>query len=214
MIKMKLVGALGVFGLVVAACAGGGSEDSEDGSSDECSSDSDCKGERICSDGACVDQPSPNGGSTGSAPPPSCSDVGESCASTGCCNDSNALCVDYGGSLGTVCADRCDQGSDCQTGCCGGLQDGGGTCAPVEYCDWGVPCSGNEYCNSNVCIGWCSEYCSDSNDCASNGWCYSTNGGSQYCFPECSTNADCSMYPGSVCELYETVDGYDIWTCS
>lgn len=48
---------------------------------------------------------------------------------------------------------------------------------------------------------------------AKHGWCYSTNGGSQYCFPECSTDADCSLYPGAVCELYETVDGYNVWTC-
>ncbi len=214
MIKHAVAGALCAFGIVVVACAGGGGEDTEDGNSEECSSDSDCKGDRVCSDGSCVDQPSPNGGSTSSSPPPAeCSEVGESCASTGCCTDGNALCVDYGASVGTLCGAKCEYGNECESGCCGGLKDGGGVCSPYDYCEWGVPCTDDDHCNSNVCLGWCSESCSDSNDCASNGWCYELNGGGQYCFPQCETNSDCSIYPGTVCELFETVDGYDIWTC-
>jgi len=103
MMKETLAGALVAFGVMVAACAGGGSEDSADGNTGECSSDSDCKGDRVCSDGECVEAPSPNGGSSSSGPPPpSCADIGESCASEECCND-GGICVNYGGSLGTLC---------------------------------------------------------------------------------------------------------------
>lgn len=195
------------FGSMMAACEGG-AENSGASGPEQCASDNDCKGDRVCDDGQCV-APSPPSGGSG----PGCSDVDESCSDTGCCNDSDATCVAYGGAVGTMCGSVCEYGSQCKSGCCAGLQEGGGVCAPMEYCDWKVPCDAANYCASDICIGWCSDTCSNSNDCASDGWCYATSGGGQYCYPECSTDADCSMYPGAVCELYETVDGYDVWTC-
>lgn len=73
--------------------------------------------------------------------PPSSScfaDVGETCAKNGDCCDyasGNAVCMAYGGSLGTRCGATCNQGSDCKSGCCVETNLGNRVCAPADACN-------------------------------------------------------------------------------
>jgi hypothetical protein len=236
MIKMTFAGALCAFGLAVVACGGGSSEDSEDdGNSDECSSDSDCKGDRVCSDGDCVDPPSPNGGNGaggsgagtpnggnggngaggnggGGGSPPVCADAGDSCVNVECCDD--AICVDYGGTLGTACGDPCTTGTDCNSGCCASLPNGQGVCAPDEYCGIPAYCEGPGNCLSDTCVGWCTDYCSSDSQCPGDTWCVLNGADYQICFPGCDTNSDCTYLPGTSCQYVTTVNGYGQYVCA
>jgi hypothetical protein len=51
-----------------------------------------------------------------------------------CCGGptDTAVCVNQG--AGPICADRCTNDSQCQSGCCAPLQVGGNVCAPPAYC--------------------------------------------------------------------------------
>jgi len=43
-------------------------------------------------------------------------------------------CVNFGGSVGALCEDYCQSGSDCGTGCCTDLTNGQRACAPTDQC--------------------------------------------------------------------------------
>jgi hypothetical protein len=129
--------------LVGVVCAGGCSSPAiadDDGESSQCDKDADCKGDRICSDGECVD-PEPDskpgasssGGSGGSG---MCLDAGEVCSVNGdCCSflEGDGFCVDDGSAA--RCADACFTNSDCVSGCCAPLEGDGYVCSPVEFCN-------------------------------------------------------------------------------
>lgn len=70
-------------------------------------------------------------------PPPECSNAGEGCAQNGdCCgfDDGESGCIDTGTGKGLVCADYCDVDADCESQCCAPLENGGGACAPAQFC--------------------------------------------------------------------------------
>ena len=108
-----------------------------------CAADVDCKGNRICQDGECVDAgnggssagPGAANGSQGNGPSTgsSCTTpvAGEVCSpADGCCD--GAACIDAG-DAGSRCADRCTESSDCKSGCCAAF-GADNVCAPVAYC--------------------------------------------------------------------------------
>jgi len=72
-----------------------------------------------------------SGGSGGGA----CVATGDPCNVNGdCCEFSSgdALCVGYGSV--DACGATCTAGAQCQSGCCAALKEGGGACAPKEFC--------------------------------------------------------------------------------
>ena len=111
-----------------------------------------------------------------------------------------------------ACAAECNAGSECQSGCCIALDNGGAVCGPPEFCDplpTGSPCSDNYQCASDMCIGWCTEYCSYDYQCPGDTWCVENSSGSQLCFPGCANGWDCSDYSGTSCyDVYTTSDYY------
>ncbi len=101
----------------------------EEADNDGCSDDNDCKGDRVCDDGECVD---PDEASSSR-----CDAVGDACGPDSCCGD--AVCVQYSGDQSfTVCEAPCVDGSQCPSGCCLPVGDGSvSTCSPAEYCGAG-----------------------------------------------------------------------------
>lgn len=108
--------------MLAMACVPTTASDDDDGGG--CQADVDCKGDRVCSDGECVD--------AGEA---SCDAVDEACEADSCCGAS--LCAQYSGEANsfTVCEALCAFDAECPTGCCLPLGDSGSsTCAPSELC--------------------------------------------------------------------------------
>ena len=108
--------------MLAMACVPPTASDDDDGGG--CQADVDCKGERVCSDGECID---PGGAS--------CDAVGEACDASSCCGA--ALCAQYSGEASsfTVCEAICVLDGECPSGCCLPLGDSGSsTCAPAELC--------------------------------------------------------------------------------
>lgn len=228
MVVHKVLGLGSLCFIVPLALAGLGGCSSSKGADDggsECDSDADCKGDRICEEGACVNpEPSSSEGSGASGPggngsgaaPDSCSDAGESCASESCCEDNS--CVDF--DEGDYCAAHCGQGSDCVSGCCAPLEGGGSVCAPANYCGsgpggkpLGMACGSDSECASNDCIGWCTQPCSASSDCGG-GYCVTNEADQNVCFPSCGSTEHCSTFPGTTCQSGSSVEGTDISVCS
>jgi len=80
-------------------------------------------------------------------PPTDCGYTGGACVrSSDCCV--NHVCVNFGDS--TSCAIECTADSQCVTGCCAGLEGGGGACGASSFC--GPPTS--DPCGD--CISACS----------------------------------------------------------
>jgi len=224
--SMKALGLVSVLALVPvlsAACA-------TDDAADECESDKDCRGDRVCEEGECVTPEENEPGATTSAPsttttpPPgdSCAQETEPCsAPSDCCGDSTgtATCVLFDGQ--GYCAHICAGGADCGSGCCAPLeQDSRSVCAPNEYCAGsgiGAPCDSDGECTSNMCAGgsgWCTAYCANSFECPGNNWCIQNAGGTNTCFPGCDTNADCAAFPGTSCQGVSTIDNMSHGVCS
>lgn len=153
------------FGVV--ACGGGEDENNSSGS---CANDNDCKGDRICAAGECVD-PSGSGGGTGN----SSNGGGETGNSsngggeTG--NSSNGGGETGNSSSGGAIGDTCDEHGQCDSQFCrkpAGAFDG--KCA---INDFGEMCQGNSDCEYGACLvandlddfGYCTTTCSDFSDC-------------------------------------------------
>ena len=125
-------------GLGAVACA--------TASADRCSSDNDCKGSRVCSQGICVD-PSNNNNSQDDGGTNnnnnnnnnnSCDSVGTTCTSTAnCCQTgsgigpSGAICI----SNDNLCHAACKTDAECASGCCAAVQGQSlGVCADSSNC--------------------------------------------------------------------------------
>ena len=85
--------------------------------------------------------------------------AGDGCETNGDCCDFNGttdlgagLCVNYGGAA--VCANVCRSHSDCDTGCCGALQedDGYGACALASVCEDDSEPQPSEECITGVFV--------------------------------------------------------------
>lgn len=235
--KKTFMGACWVF-VAATACSSAGSKSSDLGSdagTTGCSSDSDCKGSRVCKSGTCVDPTAPpdsgtssdTGGGCGILPGGPCTATSQCCQSPSvaplgqtCVSDDNA------------CHANCTSDNECESGCCAPLKGQTyGVCASKSYCPSGGigdACASNASCESGNCAGgttgWCTRYCSYSSDCdgdygtqnkyGQDNWCVKNSGGSNVCFPGCSTNADCSWFPGTTCKPASTTTGVSINVCS
>jgi hypothetical protein len=107
---------------------------------DDCSSDTDCKGDRICEGGECINPAGEGGGTAGEGGGPGeCIPGGGECSAAPCC--AGSTCVDAG-DAGMRCGADCTSNDQCQSGCCGTV--GGPTvCAPAAYCAGSDPiCAG------------------------------------------------------------------------
>jgi hypothetical protein len=84
----------------------------------------------------------------------------------------------------------------------------------------GDACSTGSQCESGSCNGkWCSEYCVNNTDCGINSsgalvWCVPNNGGTNTCFPGCSTNSDCYGFAGTTCQSVTAKNGASTRVCS
>lgn len=230
--------------LSIGACACSSSPTSagfggDAGSGAGCTSDSDCKGSRVCKSGECVEGVTDSGTPPPPPPPadagPVCSTPGKSCAtSLDCCPpgagaSKGAVCLtdDY------VCHAKCTTDGECNSGCCAPLKGlSYGACAAKSYCETagvGDSCASGSSCQSGLLCaggtnGWCTHGCSDSSDCNGSyggknkyghyNWCMKTSGGANDCFPGCSTDADCSWYPGTTCKTGSTTVGVSVGVCS
>jgi hypothetical protein len=233
MMGVGLAFAVGCIGCSSASSPGSFGEDA--GASGECSKDSDCKGSRICKSGACVDIPVDSGApakDTGT-PPPDCAEPGETCTGTTCCQASTkapkgAICA----SNDNVCHAKCASNSECVSGCCATVTgETYGACADKSFCPAGGigdGCADASSCKSGLCAGgtdgWCTRTCTYSTDCYGDyatknkyghyNYCVKTTSGSNGCFPSCTTDADCSWYPGMHCASVTTTAGTSVRVCS
>jgi hypothetical protein len=116
-----------IVAMIAAGCApdsGGGDDDDDDDLSPP--------------DAGMVDpppDPTPDAGPP-DQPDPTCDQPGTQCDSNADCCPDTAGCVNFE-EFGAYCAARCNQDSDCVSGCCAPLEGGGGTCAFEEFCDIG-----------------------------------------------------------------------------
>jgi hypothetical protein len=183
-----------LIGAPLGACSGGSGGGTGQTTSSECTSDSDCKGTRVCDNGSCVDPngapdagkhdsaTSGSGTADSSPPPPACIATSHSCSDNGeCCNyqSGTGYCTDFGS--GGECADSCSSNSDCTSGCCAATSGGGSVCSPASQCQ--TTCHAAGYS------------CTVNNDCCDyrNGQGYCANfGGTTACHDSCSSNSDCT----------------------
>jgi hypothetical protein len=106
-----------------------------------------------------------------------------------------------------------------------------GVCAAASDCEGqvGSSCSTNATCASGDCTGlWCTSSCSSTNAVCAGGygtgglaneygqynWCLLNNGGSDTCFPGCSSNTDCAPFSGTTCQAVTDVTGYSTHVCA
>jgi hypothetical protein len=150
------------------------------------------------------------------------------CCQAGPTQPEGAACI----SNDSLCHAICASGSDCTSGCCAQVEgESYGVCAAASDCGGGVgdSCSSNASCSSDDCTGlWCTSSCSSSNALCAGGhgtggltneygqynWCLLNNGGTDTCFPGCSTNADCAPYSGTSCQAVTDVTGYSTHVCA
>jgi hypothetical protein len=151
-----------VVGVGALACAGP--------TADGCSTDTDCKGNRVCISGTCVDgtgsgddggsQPTTDGGSnTDTSIGNTCDPVGTTCTTTtSCCQTgvgisaAGAVCI----SNDNLCHAACTTDAECTSGCC----------APVEGQSLGVCAEASDCAPTCVAPGG---GCSLSTDCCQSG---------------------------------------------
>ena len=146
------------LGLAMLFVGGVGCSDSPGDAQSGCETDTDCKGDRVCSRGQCVDPSSSggtgaggtgvggsggagaaSGGSAGTGGGVACLPEGSPCAmNDDCCGVSNSppvMCVDFG--EGRVeCAQTCEVAASSCTNCCYPFpgQDELGLCATASVC--------------------------------------------------------------------------------
>lgn len=151
------------------------------------------------------------------------------CGESQCCGKAEACMADASCKSLTECVVACGESSSCTQGCvnkysagvallqsllncmdgkctaqCGGGSSGLGI---------GEKCTSSSQCESGSCTGtsssdpgWCNDTCYSNADCGINAYghlnyCLETEGGGDYCFPGCSSNADCTKYgPGITCQ--------------
>lgn len=180
------------------------------------------------------------GGSAGSPPAATCdlsfNDSGcDSCYQSKC----KASCAACSGNVDCVnlvnCIAKCTTSScvdSCGTAFSKGVADynaqascafGSTSCGPL--CDTGrdlaTSCSHDYQCSSGSCAGtdgsngWCTESCSNSDQCGAYAYCSKNSAGSYSCFPACTTNAGCSYIgPGATCGTGVTAEGYNHTMCA
>jgi len=86
-------------------------------------------------DGFCREGGGGEGNADSSGGGGECVDAGVQCDVNGdCCgfDVGDSACVNAGDF--SVCADLCDFDSDCESDCCADLEQGGGACAPSDFC--------------------------------------------------------------------------------
>ncbi len=83
-----------------------------------------------------------------------------------------------------------------------------------------APCSADGDCQSGVCAGWCVQGCSSGWDCVGDGTgtlygsCVVASDDNAYCFPSCSVDGDCAVYPGTSCMAGVNNEGFDTTVCA
>ncbi len=205
---------LRVLGLGLILSCGGASDEGTSG----CKNDSECKGNRYCIDGECVEgsRNVPEKDTYSNLPDTYDLDTSQNCTShfKKVCSDGDVYWKDSCGNLENK-IDNCAYG--CSNGKCNepgkdtvsGEDTEGPSCSD-ECADYGqTKCSGNGWkeCgdyDDDSCLEW-----SDLNSCGSNekcegGGCIQTSGTGSYCNP-CETDADC--VEGMVCGFWEDDGG-------
>jgi hypothetical protein len=80
----------------------------------------------------------------------------------------------------------------------------------------GESCDTNAQCEGGFCAGvdgWCTTFCEGSFDCHVGGACVVNEADTSTCFMGCITDADCVLYPGTVCGEAESVEGDPVTLC-
>lgn len=170
-------------------------------SGDRCSSDADCKGTRVCSDGVCIDQSSGGNQDAGSNtdsggnPGNTCDPVGTPCTATAnCCQSGTgigtegAICI----TNDNLCHAACSTNAECQSGCCAlvegsslGVCAASSECAPTCVAPGGACSVPSDCCQTGTNVPYgstclsddytCHDICYASSECAS-GCCIELNG--------------------------------------
>ena len=159
---------------------------------DRCSSDQDCKGTRVCSDGVCVDptqqqtDSGTNNNTDGNVNNPTCDPVGTPCTATAnCCQSgtgigtAGAICI----SNDNLCHAACSSNAECQSGCC----------ALVEGQSLGV-CAAATQCAPPPTCGQAGAACVTPTDCCQTGTPYGETCLSEdyICHDVCYASTDCT----------------------
>ena len=147
----------------------------------------------------------------------SCCAEGSACGASAAC-EALFACIKGCASGDTSCEDACQTDNpdgvtplsdflnclsvDCESACGGGLS---GPTAGI-----GDPCQSTADCATGECNGhWCTKTCTSNTDCVSTSqsitnsvgqlvWCVESAGGTNLCFPGCSSNAECSGFGSGV----------------
>jgi hypothetical protein len=223
------------FGFVAIACGSSHTPTGSGSDAAKCQSSMQCLNGQVCASGKCVattngtnsvppapttaptttapvgPTPAPAPTTTTAPPPentPVCAASLDTCAKNGdCCGFSthSNYCVNTGGSLGAICAIACTSGSECSSGCCAPLKDGGSVCAPSTACQTACAadlgsCSKNGDCcgyatGHNYCVNTggslgaiCAISCTSNSQCSS-GCCASLTTGGAVCAPSSACGA-------------------------
>lgn len=154
-----------------------------------------CNGDSGSTSGTTI-VPSTSSGS-GTPTGSTCHDQGASCAKNAeCCGygEGNSVCVNTG--TEALCAGTCTKGSDCKSGCCTSLKEGGHVCAPSSYCGGtGGSGGGGSGGSSGGSGGSCK---TTGTSCTQNGDCCGYASGASTCISDdnlchdrCTKGSDC-----------------------
>ena len=182
-----------LFSLALLALTACGAESAQD----SCASDADCKGERICEQGACLSLEGGAGGAGGGGG----AGAGDGAGGTG---HNGGDTGDGDGGDGDTGGDGGDGGTDG-----GGNTGGDGGMSPVPGA-FGSECTGDSQCDSGPCIfrgdvatGFCSKNCDAISECPTNYDCTVIgNASRKSCVPEDRLD---------LCQ--DTCRGYDFFGC-
>ncbi|MFT4703196.1 MAG: hypothetical protein ACI81R_000885 [Bradymonadia bacterium] len=160
----------------------------------ECVTDRDCPNTHECRSDLCIALPE-----TGRAA------LCEPCVGHSDCEDSGALCLEFGGGAEGYCGSACGEDRDCPSGfeclAAGSARQCVPTSrecsdrSPVAECDRDNDCGGDEICEAGECVEAPTDECSTDRDCPEPEVCVA---GSCASLGTCAEDADCGA--GEVCE--------------
>jgi hypothetical protein len=140
------------------------------------------------------------------------------------CAGSGGLMVCQGGQWKTqTCNDLCGAAGYGMAATCAYDSSKGYDACSCFNGTTGDPCQTASHCKSgNVCnnAGWCTKACAHDYECPQStlgdaNFCMQLSGGGTACFPGCNSSSDCSVFPGTVCQMnVSTIDTKQTNVCA
>jgi hypothetical protein len=137
------------------------------------------------------------------------------------CNSTGSAWGGCGNCAPVICTPNATQSCNCGTWSTGQqtCNANGTSWGSCNNCltQLGGPCSSSQesQCASDDCNGvWCTQLCASDSNCSSRTTCAELPDGFHYCFPNCTSNSDCSVYGSNfTCQQGFDASGFVVTIC-